>query len=136
MEPPGEGPRVPGADRARLLLRRQWLDIPLGRRGGRRGPTWGVIAERFDRCLGRLAFYVGKRVDDRGRVERIVTEVLEANLRLLVAEHDELEELRRLRAAADRRIATSGEARPGALRSRPPATPGAARILSFRSPLS
>jgi hypothetical protein len=125
---------VLGAHRARSLLRRQWLDVPLCRRAGRRGPTWGELAERFERCLGRLAFYVGKRVNDRQSAERIVSAVLEANLRLLVVEHDELEELRRLRAAADRLIAASVDAPPGTLRSRPSAPPGAARILTFRSP--
>jgi len=42
-----------------------------------------------------------------------VIEALERNPDLLVAEHDELEELRRLRSTADRLIATSVAARPG-----------------------
>jgi hypothetical protein len=91
----------------------RWLDVPLGRYPGQKVPTWGALAERYDRCLGRVEYYVGRRVQDRGSSERIVAEALERNLDLLVAEHDELEELRRLRATADRLIATSAPATRG-----------------------
>jgi len=90
----------------------RWLDIPLGRRSGREIPTWGALAQRYERCLGRVASYVGKRVHDPGVFDRIVGEALERNVDLLVAEHDELEELRRLRATADRLILRSGGAQP------------------------
>jgi hypothetical protein len=91
----------------------RWLEIPLGRYGGRRIPTWSALAERYDRCRGRVAFYVGQRVHDHGAFERIVTEALESNVELLVAEHGELEEIRRLRATAARLIAMSVGPRPG-----------------------
>lgn len=91
----------------------RWLDIPLGRHPGQHAPTWGALAERYDRCLGRVAFYVGQHIHDRGTSARIATEALEGNLDLLVAEHDELEELRRLRATADRLIALRVAPRPG-----------------------
>lgn len=104
--PPSEDvPSRPGARPYRLM--RGWLDIPLGRCAGRTVPTWGALAERYDRCLGRVAFYVGQRVRDRGSLERIMAEAIEGNLDLLVADHDELDELRRLRATVDRLIATS-----------------------------
>ena len=84
-----------------------YLDIPLGRPSARRGPTGALLAERFQRCFGRVAFYVGQRVHDREACERIVAQAIEGNLDLLVSEHGELDELRRLRATADRLIATS-----------------------------
>lgn len=85
----------------------RWLDIPLGRRTGRSAPTWGLLAERYDRCRGRVSLYVGRRIHDRGTFERIVSEALQRNVDLLVSKHDELDELRRLRATADRLIASS-----------------------------
>lgn len=95
-----------------------WIDVPLGHPAAAEAPTWGSIAERFERCSGRAAFYVGQRVDDRATVERILTKILESNLDLLVGDHDELEELRRLRATADRLIATSLIEDPGPRGSR------------------
>jgi hypothetical protein len=92
---------------------KRWLDVPIGRHSGRRDLTWGMFAARFDRCFGRIAFYVGQRVHDRETFERIVTEVLERNGDLLLVEHNELEELRRLRSTADRLMATSVAGRPG-----------------------
>jgi hypothetical protein len=80
----------------------RWLDVPLDAHA-----TWGRLAAGFDRCSGRVAFYVGQRVQDPAALERIVTEALERNVDLLLGEHDELEELRRLRATADQLIATS-----------------------------
>jgi hypothetical protein len=97
----------------------RWIEIPLGPDRGRGVPTWGALAERYDRCLGRVAFYVGQRVHDRGACERIVSEALESNVELLVAEHDELEETRRLRATAARLIAMSVGRRPGSGVPRP-----------------
>lgn len=91
----------------------RWIEIPLGPDRGRRVPTWGALAERYDRCRGRVAFYVRQRVQDHGAFERIVTEALESNVELLVAEHDELEEIRRLQATAGRLIAMSVGSCPG-----------------------
>jgi hypothetical protein len=88
-----------------------WLDVPLGRRSGTNRPTWGSLAERFERCRGRVEFYVGRRVHDPRISVCIVIETLESNLDLLIVEHDELEELRRLRATVDRLIASYPAAR-------------------------
>ena len=96
----------------------RWLDVPLDRHPGQGPPTWSVLAERYDRCFARVAFYVGQRVRDRGTLERIVIEALEENLELLVADHDDLEELRRLRTTADRLIACVAPC-PGAGQARP-----------------
>jgi hypothetical protein len=95
-----------------------WIDVPLGHPAESEAPTWGSLAERFERCSGRAAFYVARRVDDRSTFERILARTLESNLDLLVGEHDELEELRRLRATADRLIATSHIEDPGPRGSR------------------
>jgi hypothetical protein len=85
----------------------RWLEIPFGLHPEQEAPTWAALAERYQRCLGRAAFYVGRRVPDRGASARIVTMALERNIDLLLAEHGELEELRRLRAAVDRLISTT-----------------------------
>lgn len=86
----------------------RWLDLPIdsSRAGG--VPTWGAVAERYDRCLGRLAFYVGRRVDGRAAAEFIVDEALRQNPDLLVGPHDELGEFRRLKESADHLIETVG----------------------------
>jgi len=95
-----------------------WIDVPLGHPAESAAPTWGSLAERFERCSGRAAFYVAQRIDDRPTFERILAQTLESNLDLLVGEHNELEELRRLRATADRLIATSHIEDPGPRGSR------------------
>jgi hypothetical protein len=91
---------------------RGWLDIPLGRGAARTAPTWGTLSARYERCLGRVTYYVGQRVHDHGSVERIASRTIEGNVDLLVAEHDELDELRRLRATADQLI-TANALTPG-----------------------
>jgi hypothetical protein len=59
----------------------------------------------FDRCFGRVYAYVSRRVKDRESCERIVSEVLEANLDLIVDRGDERQELSQLKASSDRLIA-------------------------------
>ena len=86
------------------LLRTEWLHIPVSPDAGRASPTWGVFAERFERCLRSVSSYVSQRVNDRERLERVVTEVVAENLHLLVAQLDAREELACLMAAADRLI--------------------------------
>jgi len=86
-------------------LRTAWLEIPLRKGAGRTSPTWEVFSERFDRCFRRVSFYVSRRVSDRETLERIVTEVLAENLDLFIAQCDQLEELKRLKASADRLLA-------------------------------
>lgn len=83
----------------------RWLDIPVARQPARDLPTWGVLAERYERCLRRVAFYVRHRVQDGTASAWIAAEVLERNVDLLLAEHGELEELRRLLNTSDRVIA-------------------------------
>ena len=68
-------------------------------------PTFGVFAERFDRCFRRVSCYVAARVNDRERFERVVTEALAENLGVCIAQLGELEELKRLRTSADRLLA-------------------------------
>jgi len=63
------------------------------------------FSARFDRCFGRVYAYVSRRVKDRESCERIVSEVLEANLDLIVDRGDERQELSQLKASSDRLIA-------------------------------
>jgi len=58
----------------------------------------------FDRCFERVHAYVSRRVDDGPSCERVVSEVLEANLDLLVDRADEGREASRLKASSDRLI--------------------------------
>ena len=81
---------------------------------GRTSPTWEVFSERFDRCFRRVSFYVGRRVSDRETLERIVTRVLVENRELFIAPCDQLEELKCLKASADRLLALGVAASPGA----------------------
>jgi len=99
-------PPAPRRDPAKMPEIPWCLELPVGRRSGRKVPTWGAVAERFDRCLGRVSLYVGERIHDPGFCGRIVAGAIEGNLDLLVTEHGEREELRRLTATADRLIAT------------------------------
>lgn len=89
-----------------------WLQIPLPNRSWRSIPTWRVFSERFERCLRRVSFYVNRRVSDRDTVGRIVTRVLVENPDLFIAHSDELEELRRLQASADRLLALDAATSP------------------------
>jgi len=81
---------------------------------GRTSPTWEVFSERFDRCFRRVSFYVGRRVSDRETLERIVTRVLVENRELFIAPCDQLEELKCLKASADRLLALDVATSPGA----------------------
>lgn len=58
----------------------------------------------FDRCFARVHAYVSRRVHDGPSCERVVGEVLEANLDLLVDRADEGREVTRLKASSDRLI--------------------------------
>ena len=81
------------------------LQFPPRKDAERTSPTWEVFSECFDRCFRRVSFYVSRRVNDRESFERIVTEILAGNLDLLIAPCSELEELKRLKASADRLLA-------------------------------
>ena len=91
-----------------------WLEIPHRKGAGRPSPTWEVFSERFDRCFRRVSFYVSRRVNDRESFERIVMEVLAGNLELFIGQCSELEELKRLKASADRLLALAGSTGLGA----------------------
>jgi hypothetical protein len=91
-----------------------WLQIPLPESSWRSVPTWQVLSERFERCLRRVSFYVNRRVGNHDVRGRIVTRVLIENPDLFVAHCDELEELRRLEASADRLLALEAASNPGA----------------------
>lgn len=58
----------------------------------------------FDRSFRRVYAYVSRRVNDRESCQRIVRQVLAANLDLLVNGADGARELSRLKAASDRLI--------------------------------
>jgi hypothetical protein len=95
-------------------LQTVWLEIPHRKGAGRPSPTWEVFSERFDRCFRRVSFYVSRRVNDRESFARIVTEVLAVNLELFIGQCSELEELKRLKASADRLLALAGSTGLGA----------------------
>jgi len=83
----------------------RWLDLPIDPIPGEKAPTWEAVAERYDRCLARLVSYVGRHVRDAEAADLVVAAALRQNVHLLVAEPDELGELRCLRQSADRLIA-------------------------------
>jgi len=95
-------------------LQNVWLQLPVRKGAGRSSPTWDVFSDRFERCFRRVSFYVGRRVNDRESFERIVTDVLAGNLDLLIAQYGEMEELKRLKASADRLLALEAATSPGA----------------------
>jgi len=66
--------------------------------------TWETFSARFDRSFGRAYAYASRRVKDQASCERIVGELLEANLDLLVDRDDEEQDLRPLKTALDRLI--------------------------------
>ena len=87
-------------------------------------PTWEDFSERFDRCFRRVSYYVGRRVTDCESIERIVTEVLTGSADLLIAQRSELEEIKCLKASADRLLALETAISSGASPSSPPCEPG------------
>jgi hypothetical protein len=79
---------------------------------------WKRFSDGFDRCFGRVYAYVSRRATDPRSREHIVSEVLASNLDLIVDRIDELQEVRRLKAASDQlirsqsvRARSGGEAR-------------------------
>jgi hypothetical protein len=61
----------------------------------------------FERCFDRLHTYVSRHIGDRRSVERIVSEVLLANLDLFLDRCDEAQEICRLKRSADRLITST-----------------------------
>lgn len=77
------------------------------------GPDAGSVApsaEReafsrtFDRCFDRVYAYVARRVDDRAICERVVRDVLEANLRILIGAADDRGSAHALKRSCNERI--------------------------------
>jgi hypothetical protein len=107
------GRRQPGLVKAtrRLLpwsrsARRLWLRML--RRDDAEGAAFRIFSENFERSFRRVFLYVSRRVNDREILERIVNDVLEENLDILVAQGDVPREVEQLRASADRLIAQLG----------------------------
>lgn len=69
--------------------------------------TRAVFLRTFDRCFDRVYAYVNRRIDDRAVCERVVHEVLEANLQMLVDESDDVRSVRVLKTSSDERIAAA-----------------------------
>lgn len=65
------------------------------------------FSKAFERCFDRLHTYVSRHTDDRQSLERIVSEVLLANLDLFLDRHDEAQEICRLKRSADRLLTST-----------------------------
>jgi hypothetical protein len=63
--------------------------------------SFDEFSANFDRCFGHLHRYVGRRARDRDELERVVGDVLEKNLALLVEPHERDKEVRQLEESAD-----------------------------------
>lgn len=92
------------------VLQTEWLDVPIGRGAGHANPTWMAFSESFDVCLRGVSLHVARCVEDRARLERIVTEVVVENLDILVSQLGDSDKLDRLLSEAERLI--EREARP------------------------
>jgi len=101
------------SDELRSDLMTAWLEIPAREGAGSKPPSWAAFSERLDRCFQHVSLYVGQHVTDRKRLGQIVTDVLASSLDLFTMPCDEREELRRLRASADRLLAIGTPAAPG-----------------------
>jgi len=94
-------------------LHTDWLHIPLPKRAGRaKTPSWEVFAERFDRCVRRVSFYVSQRVSDPEALSRIVMQIVIENPAFFTAESDDPETLRRLRASTEHLLALEAASHP------------------------
>jgi hypothetical protein len=71
----------------------------------RRRRSFRIFSENFERNFRRVFLYVSRRVNDREILERIVNDVLEENLDILVVQGNAPREVELLRASADRLIA-------------------------------
>jgi len=95
------------------LLKTQWLDVPIGKNADQVNLTWGDFSQRFDACLRGVSLHFARWVEDRARLESLVTEVLIDNLGILVSDLGESDLLRSLCEAADRLLERGGFTRPG-----------------------
>lgn len=76
-----------------------------------------VFSAGFERCFAHVYAYVGGRVNDRQRCERIVSKVLAANLDLLVGRGDQTHLASQLETAADRLIEAESSSSPSSASS-------------------
>jgi hypothetical protein len=83
------------------LLQAQWLDVPINKDTNHASPTWEVFSETFGVCLWGVSEHLSRRVDDRRRLESLVTRVLVDNLEVLASHDGDREKLHRLLTAAD-----------------------------------
>jgi hypothetical protein len=67
--------------------------------------TFRIFSDNFERSFRRVFWYVSRRVNDQEILERIVSDVLEENLDILVIQGDAPREADRLRVSANRLIA-------------------------------
>jgi hypothetical protein len=86
------------------VLRTDWLDLPIGQDACHANLTWMNFAESFDLCLRGVSLHVAGCVDDRARLEGIVTRVFVDHLHVLVGRMGDCEKLDLLLSAADRLI--------------------------------
>jgi hypothetical protein len=97
------------------LLQTTSLQIPLRKDARHTSPTWAEFSERFDRCFRAVCDHVNGRVIDNAVLRHIVTRVLTENMDLFIAQHDDPDELERVRASADRLLGLGAAATiPGA----------------------
>jgi hypothetical protein len=94
-------------------LQMAWLEIPIREGSMPTLPTWEDFSVRLDRCFRQSSLYVGQHVNDRSRFRQVVTEVLTGSRDLFMTPSDEREELRHLKASADRLLALEAPALPG-----------------------
>jgi hypothetical protein len=85
------------------FLRRAWIRIL--RTSDAESATLRIFSENFERSFRRVFWYVSRRVNDQEILERIVSDVLEENLDILVIQGDAPGEADRLRVSANRLIA-------------------------------
>ena len=93
------------SDHLRSGLQSAWLDSSPGNGTEAGSETWDSFSDRLDRCFQQVSSYVGEHVSDRNWFRHVVTEVLAGSLDLFITPRDEQEELKRLKASADRVLA-------------------------------
>jgi len=95
------------------VLQTQWLDVPIGRNPDHAELTWGAFSETLDTCLQGITLHVARCVNDRARLESVVTELFVGNLDVLVSPLADREKLRCLRTAADLMLERRALPQPG-----------------------
>lgn len=100
------------------LLRRVWIRVVCT--SDAESATFRIFSDNFERSFRRVFWYVSRRVNDQEILERIVNDVLEENLDILVIQGDAPREADRLRVSANRLIAqVKGSEQPDAATQSP-----------------